>query len=59
MLLSVFFLSFFPQSCNESITSINGGVVGNAGYEEVVVSTYTGNGFSYALLYMLYIHQVN
>lgn len=32
----------FSYSCNESITSINGGVVGNAGYEEVVVSTYTG-----------------
>jgi len=56
----VFFISlFFLQSCNESITSVNGGVVGNAGYEEVVASTYTGNGFSYALLYTLYIHGVN
>jgi hypothetical protein len=53
----VVFISFFsPQSCNESITSVNGGVVGNAGYEEVVASTYTGNGFSYALLYTLYIN---
>ncbi|KDR14735.1 Bardet-Biedl syndrome 7 protein homolog isoform X2 [Zootermopsis nevadensis] len=32
----------FSYSCNESITSIHGGVVGNAGYEEVVASTYTG-----------------
>jgi Bardet-Biedl syndrome 7 protein len=32
----------FSYSCNESITSVNGGVVGNAGYEEVVASTYTG-----------------
>ncbi|XP_069686041.1 BBSome complex member BBS7-like isoform X2 [Periplaneta americana] len=32
----------FIYSCNESVTSIQGGVVGNAGYEEVVASTYTG-----------------
>ncbi|GFG34141.1 hypothetical protein Cfor_08141 [Coptotermes formosanus] len=32
----------FSYSSNESITSVNGGVVGNAGYEEVVASTYTG-----------------
>jgi hypothetical protein len=56
--VSLFFL-FYPQSCNESITSVNGGVVGNAGYEEVVASTYTGNGFSYTLLYTLYVHSVN
>jgi hypothetical protein len=54
-IIIIFFL-FFLQSCNESITSINGGVVGNAGYEEVVASTYTGNVFCYAHLYTLFIH---
>ncbi|PSN57277.1 hypothetical protein C0J52_02560 [Blattella germanica] len=32
----------FTYACNESITSIHGGVVGNSGYEEVVAATYTG-----------------
>jgi hypothetical protein len=43
------------QSCNESITSVHGGVVGNAGYEEVVASTYTGNEYFYAFIHV-YIH---
>ncbi|KAJ9601052.1 hypothetical protein L9F63_000787 [Diploptera punctata] len=32
----------FTYACNESVTSICGGVVGNAGYEEVIAATYTG-----------------
>lgn len=30
------------QACSESVTSVQGAVVGNAGYEEIVASTYTG-----------------
>ncbi|TRY73217.1 hypothetical protein TCAL_01950 [Tigriopus californicus] len=30
------------QNCGESVNSIEGGVVGNAGYEEIVVTTYSG-----------------
>lgn len=30
------------HSCGESVTSVEGGVVGNQGYEEVVAATYTG-----------------
>jgi hypothetical protein len=44
------------QSCNESITSINGGVVGSTGYEEIVASTYTGNISLYFLLHISYIY---
>jgi hypothetical protein len=47
------------QSCNESITSVHGGVVGNAGYEEVVASTYTGNVSLYFFIHILYIYWVN
>ncbi|CAL4090214.1 unnamed protein product, partial [Meganyctiphanes norvegica] len=32
----------FSTACNESITSIQGGIVGNAGYDEIIGSTYTG-----------------
>ncbi|XP_076069179.1 BBSome complex member BBS7-like isoform X2 [Oratosquilla oratoria] len=32
----------FSTNCNESITSVQGGVVGNGGYDEIVASTYTG-----------------
>lgn len=35
-------VSFFFQACNESVTSVQGGVVGNTGYDEIVASTYTG-----------------
>ncbi|XP_076319591.1 BBSome complex member BBS7-like isoform X4 [Tachypleus tridentatus] len=32
----------YSFSCGESITSIQGGVVGNAGYDELLATTYTG-----------------
>ncbi|XP_042226350.1 Bardet-Biedl syndrome 7 protein homolog isoform X2 [Homarus americanus] len=32
----------FSMACSESVTSVQGGVVGNAGYDEIVASTYTG-----------------
>ena len=34
------FLSF--QNCGESISSIEGGVIGTPGYEEIIATTYTG-----------------
>ena len=33
------------HSCGESITAVEGGIVGTAGYEEVVAATYTGKVF--------------
>lgn len=30
------------QSCSESVTAVQGAVVGNTGYDEVVAATYTG-----------------
>jgi hypothetical protein len=49
------------QSCNESITSIHGGVVGSAGYEEVVASTYTGNIYLFIsfFTYCIFTEQIN
>eukprot|EP00095_Tigriopus_kingsejongensis_P011869 maker-scaffold180_size281610-snap-gene-0.36 protein:Tk11869 transcript:maker-scaffold180_size281610-snap-gene-0.36-mRNA-1 annotation:"bardet-biedl syndrome 7 protein homolog" len=32
----------FTHNCGESINSIEGGVVGNAGFEEIVATTYSG-----------------
>nr|XP_045592027.1 Bardet-Biedl syndrome 7 protein homolog isoform X1 [Procambarus clarkii]XP_045592028.1 Bardet-Biedl syndrome 7 protein homolog isoform X1 [Procambarus clarkii] len=32
----------FSMACSESVTSVQGAVVGNAGYDEIVASTYTG-----------------
>ncbi|XP_066957827.1 Bardet-Biedl syndrome 7 protein homolog [Macrobrachium rosenbergii] len=32
----------FSLACNESVTSVQGAVVGNSGYDEIVASTYTG-----------------
>ncbi|XP_049938325.1 Bardet-Biedl syndrome 7 protein homolog isoform X1 [Schistocerca serialis cubense] len=32
----------FTYACNESITSVQCGVLGSAGYDEIVVTTYTG-----------------
>jgi len=32
----------FSQACTESITSIQGGVVGSSGYDEIVAATYAG-----------------
>ncbi|XP_067000696.2 Bardet-Biedl syndrome 7 protein homolog isoform X2 [Anabrus simplex] len=32
----------FSHACSESITSVQGGVVGNAGFDEIVATTYTG-----------------
>ena len=34
-----------PQACTESITSIQGGVVGASGYDEIVAATYAGEIF--------------
>ncbi len=31
------------QNCGESVTSVEGGVVGTVGYEEIIATTYTGN----------------
>ena len=31
------------QNCGESVNSVEGGVVGNAGFEEILATTYTGN----------------
>lgn len=33
------------QTCNESITSVQGGIVASAGYDEIVCSTYAGMWF--------------
>lgn len=33
------------QNCGESVTSIHGGVVGTATYDELLVTTYTGIHF--------------
>jgi len=30
------------QTCSESVTSVQGGIVGAAGYDEIVCSTYAG-----------------
>ncbi|XP_075234502.1 BBSome complex member BBS7-like [Lycorma delicatula] len=35
-------LERFSYSCNESVTSVQGGVVGNTGFDEVLATTYTG-----------------
>lgn len=35
----------FLQNCNESITAIQCGIVGNQGYQEILVATYTGRIF--------------
>ncbi|XP_064481512.1 Bardet-Biedl syndrome 7 protein homolog [Ornithodoros turicata] len=35
----------FSYNCGESITSVQGGVVGNAGYDEILVTTYSGKVF--------------
>ncbi|GFQ74385.1 bardet-Biedl syndrome 7 protein homolog [Trichonephila clavata] len=32
----------FTYNCGESVTSVNGGVVGSAGYDELLITTYTG-----------------
>nr|XP_053649854.1 Bardet-Biedl syndrome 7 protein-like [Cherax quadricarinatus] len=32
----------FSMACSESVTSVQGAIVGNAGYDEIVASTYTG-----------------
>ena len=36
----------FSHNCGESVTSVEGGVVSTAGYEEVVAATYTGKIFA-------------
>lgn len=35
-------LKFLLQNCNESITAVQCGIVGNLGYQELLVATYTG-----------------
>lgn len=45
------------QNCGECVTSVEGGVVGNAGFEEILATTYTGiHIFLFTLKdeYMLY-----
>ncbi|XP_023217969.1 Bardet-Biedl syndrome 7 protein-like [Centruroides sculpturatus] len=32
----------YAYNCGESVTSVNGGKVGNPGYDEILVTTYTG-----------------
>ncbi|KAK7070006.1 Bardet-Biedl syndrome 7 protein, partial [Halocaridina rubra] len=32
----------FSLACNESVTAVQGAVVGNSGYDEILASTYTG-----------------
>ena len=34
---------FTLQNCGESVSSVEGGVVGSSGFDEVIASTYTGN----------------
>ena len=36
-------MPIFFQNCGESVNSVEGGIVGNAGFDEIVASTYTGN----------------
>ncbi|XP_055938767.1 Bardet-Biedl syndrome 7 protein homolog isoform X3 [Argiope bruennichi] len=33
----------FTYNCGESVTSVNGGIVGSAGYDELLITTYTGS----------------
>ena len=33
---------FIQQNCGESVSTIEGGVVGSGGYDEIMASTYTG-----------------
>lgn len=49
MASSWLFNKFF-QNCGESVTSIYGGVVGSAGYDELLVTTYTGKTLYYIYL---------
>ncbi|GIY19793.1 bardet-Biedl syndrome 7 protein [Caerostris darwini] len=32
----------FTYNCGESVTSVNGGIVGSPGYDEILITTYTG-----------------
>ena len=32
----------YSHNCGESVNSVEGGVVGSAGFDEIVASTYTG-----------------
>ena len=42
------------QNCGESVNSVEGGMVGNAGFDEIVASTYTGNHiFCYIMIFIL------
>ena len=40
--IGIYFCAFSVQNCGESISSVEGGVVGSAGYDEIIASTYTG-----------------
>ncbi|GIY85834.1 bardet-Biedl syndrome 7 protein homolog [Caerostris extrusa] len=33
----------FTYNCGESVTSVNGGIVGSPGYDEILITTYTGS----------------
>lgn len=40
----IYCIAYF-QNCGESVTAVQGGVIGNQGYDEILVSTYTGRIF--------------
>ena len=42
------------QNCGESVNSVEGGMVGNAGFDEIVASTYTGN-YIFCYIMILYV----
>ncbi|XP_042902114.1 BBSome complex member BBS7 isoform X2 [Parasteatoda tepidariorum] len=39
----------FTYNCGESVTSVNGGVVGTAGYDEILITTYSGSIFGISM----------
>ena len=38
-----YFYFLMQQACNESVTAVQGGYVGNAHFEELVITTHAGN----------------
>lgn len=43
--VNIFIVFHIFQNCGESVTAVQGGVIGNQGYDEILVSTYTGRIF--------------
>ncbi len=37
------------QNCGESVSSVEGGVVGTAGFDEIIATTYTGLNVLFSL----------